>query len=102
MLSGESKRATIDSEGILRFDGHICVSRVGDLIRSILREAHNSRYSIHPGTAKIYRDLRQHCWWSGMKRDLADFVAHRLCCQVKVKHQRPDDLIQRLLIPEWK
>lgn len=53
MLSNESKRATIDSEGVLRFNSHISVSRVDDLIQSIFHEAHNSRYFVHTGTAKM-------------------------------------------------
>ena len=103
VLKGESERATLGSDGVLRFDGRICVPRVGDLIQLILHEAHSSRYSIHPGTAKMYRDLRQHYWWSGMRRDIAGFVARCLCCQqVKAEHQRPGGMLQQLPIPEWK
>ena len=60
MLSGEAKEAILDDEGILRIKGRICVPRVGDLIPLILKEAPSSRYSIHPGATKMYRDLRQH------------------------------------------
>ena len=63
VLSGEAKEAILDDEGILRIKGRICVPRVGDLIPLILKEAHSSRYSIHPGATKMYRDLRQHYWW---------------------------------------
>lgn len=69
MLSGESKRATIDSEGVLRFDRSNYVLRVDGLIQLILDEAHNSRYSIHPSITKMYRDLGQHYWWSGINKD---------------------------------
>ena len=48
---------------------------VDDLIHTILTEAYSSRYSIHPGVTKMYRDLKQHFWWSRMKRDIVDFVA---------------------------
>lgn len=51
----------------------IIVPEVGELIRLILEEAHCSRYSIHPGTTKMYHDLSQHYWLCGMKRDIADF-----------------------------
>ncbi|XP_055824872.1 uncharacterized protein LOC129893382 [Solanum dulcamara] len=60
VLRGEGGQASIDSDVILRFDGHLCVPRVGDFIQLILHEAHNSKYSIHLGTVKMYRDLRQH------------------------------------------
>ena len=49
--------------------------RVDDLTHTILVEAHSSRYSIHPGATKMYRDLRQYYWWSRMKRDIVDFVS---------------------------
>lgn len=103
VLAGNGDQATLDPDGVLRFAGRICVPRVGDLIQLILSEAHESRYSIHPGTAKMYRDLRQHYWWSGMRRDIADFVSRCLCCQqVKAEHLRPGGEFQGLPIPEWK
>ena len=51
----------------------------------------------------MYKDLRQNYWWSGMKRDIAQFVAQCLVCQqVKVERQRPVRFLQPLSIPEWK
>ena len=67
VLAGNGDQATLDPDGVLRFVGRICVPRVGDLIQLILSYAHESRYSIHPGTAKMYRYLRQHYCWSGMR-----------------------------------
>ena len=60
MLSGESKRATINSEGVSSFDSHICVPRAYDLIPSILHMVNNSRYFIFMGITKMYGDLTQH------------------------------------------
>ena len=60
VLRGEAKEAVLDSDGVLRIGCRICVPKIGDLIRLILEEAHCSRYSIHPGAAKIYHDLSQH------------------------------------------
>ena len=62
VLRGEAKKAIIDEEGILRIKGRVCVPRVDDLIPTILTEARSSRYSIHPGATKMYRDLKQHFW----------------------------------------
>ena len=77
--------------------------RVDDLIHTILIEAHSSRYSIHPGATKMYRDIKQHFWWSRMKNDIVDFVAQcPNCQQVKYEHQRPGGTLQRMPIPEWK
>ncbi|XP_049359244.1 uncharacterized protein LOC125823941 [Solanum verrucosum] len=51
----------------------------------------------------MYRDLRQHYWWSGMRRDIVNYVSRCLSCQqVKAKHLRPSGELQRLPISEWK
>ena len=62
-------------DGVLRYQGGLCVSDVGELRHHILEEAHSSRYYIHPGATKMYCDLREVYWWNGMKRDIADFVS---------------------------
>ena len=103
VLRGEAKEAQIDEEGALRIKERVCVPRVDDLINTILTEVHSSRYSIHPGATKMYRDLKQHFLWSRMKRDIVDFIAtcpH--CQQVKYEHQRPGGTLPRMPIPEWK
>ncbi|WMV33557.1 hypothetical protein MTR67_026942 [Solanum verrucosum] len=71
----EAKEVVLDSDGVLRIRGSICVPKLGELTKLILEETHYSQYSIHPGAAKIYHDLSQHYWWTGMKRDMADFVS---------------------------
>ena len=47
----------------------------------ILREAYESAYSIHPGSTKMYLDLKQKYWWYGLKRDVAEYVALCDTCQ---------------------
>ena len=102
-MRGETKEVVLDSDGVLRIRGRICVLKIGDFIRLILEEAHYSWYSIHPGAAKMYHDLSQHYWWCGMKRDITDFVSRCLTCQqVKCEHQRPGGVSQRMPIPTWK
>ena len=87
----------------MRIKGRVCVPRVDDLINTILTEAHSSRYSIHPGATKMYRDLKQHFWWSRMKRDIVESIAKcPNCQQVKYEHQMPGGTLQRMPIPEWK
>ena len=49
-------------DGVLRYQGRLCVPKVDDLRRLILQEAHNSSYSIHPGSTKMYRDLKEVYW----------------------------------------
>ena len=75
---------------------------MGDLRQHILAEAHNSRYSNHPGATKMYRDLREVYWWNGMKRDIEDFVSKCPYCQeVKVEHQQPRGMTQEIDISTW-
>nr|GFD11585.1 putative reverse transcriptase domain-containing protein [Tanacetum cinerariifolium] len=70
------------------------------LREALLAEAHSSPFSIHPGSTKMYHDIKQHFWWSGMKRDVATFVSRCLVCQqVKIEHQRASGLLQQLDIP---
>ena len=92
VLGGDTSLATLDLDGVLRCGDRLCVPRVGGLIQMILTEAHKRKYFIHSGTAKMYRDLRQHYWWSGMRRDIVDYVSRCLSCQqVKAEHLRPGD-----------
>jgi hypothetical protein len=68
-----------------------------------MREAHDSTYSINPGSTKMYQDLKQRYWWYGMKRDVAAHVALcDTCHRVKAEHQKPVGLLQPLKVPEWK
>jgi hypothetical protein len=70
-----------DDEGVLWYKGKICVPNVKELKDKILREAHESAYSIHPGGNKMYYDLKATYWWYGMKRDIAEYVALCDTCQ---------------------
>ena len=76
---------------------------VDELRKVIMKEAHFFAYSIHPGSTKMYHDLKDTYWWNGMKKDIAEFVSKCLTCQqVKLEHQRPSGLLQQLPILEWK
>jgi hypothetical protein len=93
----------IDDQGMLWYKKRIRVPEIKEIRQSILREAHDSAYSIHPGSTKMYQDLKSRYWWYGMKRAIAEYLA--LCdnCQrVKAECQRPAGLLQPLKIPEWK
>ncbi|KAG8498969.1 hypothetical protein CXB51_005376 [Gossypium anomalum] len=93
----------IDHDDCLRFRSRLCIPRNSELISMILNEAHSSRMSIHPGSTKMYNDLKCRFWWSGMKRDIFDFVSKCLICQqVKAEHQVPSGLLQPIMRPEWK
>ena len=69
----------------------------------ILKEAHESPLTIHPCSTKMYQDLRQRFWWTGMKREIVEFIANcDFCHRVKEEHHRPASTLQPLAIPEWK
>jgi hypothetical protein len=69
----------------------------------ILKEAHETAYSIHPESEKMYRDLKKKFWWYGMRREIAEHVAICDSCQrIKAEHQRPTSLLQPLQIPQWE
>ncbi|XP_042423270.1 uncharacterized protein LOC122010867 [Zingiber officinale] len=72
-------------------DQHLlCVPESHPVQEDLLREAHRSRFAIHPGGTRMYRDLKRSYWWNGMKKDIAVFVAQCLVCQqIKAEHQRP-------------
>ena len=81
----------------------LCVPDVIELKKEIMEEAHSSAYAMHPGSTKMYQTLRDHYWWRGMKREIAEFVSKCLTCQqIKIEHQKPAGLLQPLSIPEWK
>jgi hypothetical protein len=78
---------SVDEKGMLWYKKRLYVPKVKEMRELILREAHDSTYSIHPGSTKMYHDLRSRYWWYGMKRVVAEYVA--LCdnCQ-RVKAER--------------
>ena len=101
--SGAPSEFTIRGDGMMLYRGRICVPASEPLKEMILQEAHSSAYAMHPGSTKMYRTIRQTYWWSGMKRDIATYVASCLVCQqVKAEHQHPAGMMQPLPIPEWK
>ena len=81
----------------------VCVPDVEDLRRSIMEETHCSAYAMHPSSTKMYQTIKKNYWWSGMKRNIIEFVSRCLVCQqVKEKHQKPHGTLQPLSISKWK
>nr|ABB47095.2 retrotransposon protein, putative, Ty3-gypsy subclass [Oryza sativa Japonica Group] len=103
MKQGKAAGFIEDEHGTLWNRNRVCVPDVRELKQLILQEAHESPYSIHPGSTKMYLDLKEKYWWVSMKREIAEFVALCDVCQrVKAEHQRPAGLLQPLQVPEWK
>ena len=98
--SGQLKGFSALADGTLMIGHRLCVSDVGELKKEIMD---SSAYAMHLGSTKMYHTLREHYWWRGMKKDVAEFVSRCLICQqVKGEHQRPAGLLQSLPIPQWK
>nr|GFB06962.1 reverse transcriptase domain-containing protein [Tanacetum cinerariifolium] len=69
----------------------------------IIHESHKSKYSIHPGSDKIYQDMKKLYWWPNMKADIATYVSKCLTrAKVKAEHQKPSGLLVQPKILEWK
>nr|GEY38923.1 retrotransposon protein, putative, Ty3-gypsy subclass [Tanacetum cinerariifolium] len=103
MIAGIKVEFRLDDDNVLWQDTRLVVPNDATLREVLLTEAHSSPLSVHPGSTKMYHDLKQYFWWSGMKRDVATFVAKCLICQqVKIEHQRASGLLQQLDIPVWK
>nr|GFA78936.1 putative reverse transcriptase domain-containing protein [Tanacetum cinerariifolium] len=90
-------------------DGTLCLNSMswlpcyGDLWTVIMHESHKSKYSIHPGSEKMYQHIKKLYWWPNMKANIATYVSKCLtCAKVKAKHQRPSGLLVQHKIPEWK
>ena len=101
--NGTNTEFSLSSDGVLNLRGRICIPNDDELRKQILEEAHTTPYSVHPGATKMYKDMKQGFWWSGMKKDVANYVAKCLVCQkIKAEHQRPAGVLQPIEIPEWK
>ena len=81
----------------------MCVPEYGEVKRDIMEEAHSSAYAMHPSSTKMYKTLKEHYWWNGMKKEIASFVSRCLTYQqVKAEHQRLMGKIQLFPILVWK
>ncbi|KAL4017102.1 hypothetical protein IC575_024776 [Cucumis melo] len=101
--TGQGEDFSISSDDGLMFEGRLCVLEGGAVKTELLIEAHSSPFTMHPGSTKMYQDLRNVYWWRNIKREVADFVSRCLVCQqVKAPRQRPTGLLQPLSVPEWK
>ncbi|WVZ98123.1 hypothetical protein U9M48_043601 [Paspalum notatum var. saurae] len=93
----------LDEEGVLWFKNRLVVPKDMELRKKILDEAHTSMFTLHPGSNKMYQDLKQKFWWTRMKREIAKYVSEcDVCKRVKADHLKPGGMLQPLNIPAWK
>ena len=99
----KSRDFSLGEDGTLYFRDRIVVPRFELMIEKVMKEAHDTPLSIHPGSTKMYIDIRQKYWWSNMKQDIARYIEEcDVCRRIKAEHQKPAGLLQPLSIPEWK
>ncbi|GJW87873.1 putative reverse transcriptase domain-containing protein [Tanacetum coccineum] len=91
------------ADGTLCFNGRSWLPCYGDLRTVIMHKSHKSKYSIHPGSDKMYQEMKKLYWWPNMKANIATYVSKCLtCAKVKAEHQRPSGLLVQPDIPQWK
>ncbi|GJV23757.1 putative reverse transcriptase domain-containing protein [Tanacetum coccineum] len=91
------------ANGTLCFNGRSWLPCYGDLRVVIMHESHKSKYSIYPGSDKMYQDMKKLYWWPNIKANIATYVSKCLTCtKVKVEHQKPSGLLVQPDIPQWK
>ncbi|GJS01129.1 putative reverse transcriptase domain-containing protein [Tanacetum coccineum] len=90
-------------------NGTLCLNRrswipcQGNLRELIMHELHRSKYSIHPGSDKMYQDLKKLYWWPNMKVEIATYVSKCLTyAKVKAECQKPSGLLVQPVISVWK
>jgi hypothetical protein len=92
-----------DSKGILWFGDRLVVPKNPELRKRIMDEAHLSKFSMHPGSNKMYHDLRSLYWWTRMKREIANYIyLNATLAKVKASHLKVTGTLQPLPIPSWK
>jgi hypothetical protein len=105
LIEGENKYKCfrVDHKGILWFEGRLVVPKNHELLKQILDEVHLSKFCIHPGSTKMYQDLRQNFWWTRIKREIVKYVAECDTCEkVKASHLKVAGTLQPLPILSWK
>ena len=77
---GKETEFSVNKNGFLYYIDRVYVANDSELKKSILEEAHSGSFAIHPGSTKMYQDLKTSYWWFGMKKDVSDFVTKRMEC----------------------
>ncbi|GJS05289.1 putative reverse transcriptase domain-containing protein [Tanacetum coccineum] len=102
-LCGMIKKLEPRADGTLCLNGRSWIPCFGDLRSLIMNESHKSKYSIHPGSDKMYQDLKKLYRWPNMKAKIATYVSKCLtCAKVKAEYQKPSGLLVQPVILVWK
>ncbi|GJY19802.1 putative reverse transcriptase domain-containing protein [Tanacetum coccineum] len=102
-LCGMIKKLEPRADETLCLNGRSWIPCFGDLRELIMHELHKSKYLVHPGSDKMYQDLKKLYWWLNMKAEIATYVSKCLtCAKVKAEYQKPSGLLVQPVIPVWK
>src|SRR6266566_4656540 len=97
LVKGKPSNFTVADDGAVYFKGRLFVPTRAEnhnITDKVMKEAHDTPLSIHPGSTKMYQDLHQRYWWSKMKQDIARYVAEcDVCHRVKAEHQKPTGIL---------
>ena len=74
LAEGKAKEFCLNEDGLLTHFKQVCVQGIEGLRKEIMSKAHHSLYTVHPGSTKMYHDVKGSYWWNNMKRDIAKFV----------------------------
>ncbi|GJX01611.1 putative reverse transcriptase domain-containing protein [Tanacetum coccineum] len=102
-LYGMIKKLELRADGMLCLIGRSWIPCHGKLRELIMHESHKSKYSVYPGSEKMYQDLKKLYWWPNMKAEIATYVSKCLtCAKVKAEGQKPSGLLVQPVILVWK
>nr|GEU39398.1 putative reverse transcriptase domain, ribonuclease H-like domain, aspartic peptidase domain protein [Tanacetum cinerariifolium] len=102
-LRGMDKKFKVRPDGTRCIKNQSWLPYFGNLRDLIMHESHKSKYSIHPGSDKMYQDLKKLYWWPNIKAIITEYVGKCLTCsRVKAECQKPFGLLVQPKIPTWK
>nr|GEY09416.1 putative reverse transcriptase domain-containing protein [Tanacetum cinerariifolium] len=102
-LGGMIKKLKSRADETLCLRNRSWIPGFGNLSALIKHESHKSKYSIHPGSDKMYQDMKKLYWWPNMKAKVATYVGKCMtCAKVKAEYMKLSGLLIQPKIPQWK
>ena len=77
---GKGSEFSVKEDGSLYYKDRVCVTNDSELKKAILEKAHSGSFAMHPGSTKMYQDLKVSYWWFRMKRDVSEFGTKCFIC----------------------